>query len=124
MQAVEPEPFVSIFAVIQEKYSHKLRLLSQVHYLGHVDTNEDSAIDNLFNHVDDMLLEGKLTECDKYINELDLNNMSVAMIVGVLTIVSSARQKLTGYKELVRRAEVALAVLAPKRVEGLLIGLR
>lgn len=86
------------------------------------DTEEQ--IDFLFDHVDDLYLEGKFEEADQFFRALNLLELDISLLVAVLSCSFCARDKLPYRPELVHKVEDRLRELAPDRLEGLMRGLR
>jgi len=79
----------------------------------------DSAIDMLFRRVDNQLLAGRFVCVDELLCLVDLERLSISLLLAVLTITAAGRPP-----AFYERAEQRLQQLAPDRVEALLKGLR
>jgi hypothetical protein len=83
----------------------------------------DSAIDLLFRQVDDALFAGDADktwpDLDEWSREVDPEGLSIALIVGVLSITFPVRGE-EWRKAWFDRAKTTLEVLAPERAERLL----
>ena len=84
----------------------------------------DSAIDVLFDHVDDLLLEGDFSTCNELLIAVDLKRLDTNLLIAILSITLSASEKLPNRTLLVSRVEKRLAELAPERLHSLMDGLR
>lgn len=85
---------------------------------------EDAALDLLFNTFDDLYETGGFAECDAHLRALDLDRLGVCLVVGVLSITLTPREKLAGRDDFLQRSEEYLQRVAPDRVDRLLKGLR
>ena len=83
----------------------------------------DTALDVLFDHIDDMLCNGEFQKCDDGIQQIDLERLDTNLLVGVLSITLAAREKLTRRAQVVQAIRKRLEILAPGRVEPLTEGL-
>lgn len=88
------------------------------------DNDDDRAMDILFDHVDDMFLEGKFIECDSILQSIDLDRLSSTMLVGVMSIMHAARDKLPSHKNILSKIESRLKILCPDRIDALMNGFR
>lgn len=84
----------------------------------------DAALDLLFKTFDDLYDEGGFAECDAHIQAMDLDKLGVCLVVGVLSITLTPREKLASREEFLQRAESYLQRVVPDRLDGLLKGLR
>lgn len=82
--------------------------------------DQNLAIDVLFYEVDDMSNQ----ECDKILLRVDLDQLDVALMIGLLSITLVRKAELYNRVEVFRQVEERLMKdLAPERVVGLLRGL-
>ena len=85
------------------------------------ENRNDAALDILFDHIDDMFLAGKFKECDKVLPTIDLERLNTSLLVGLMMITFAAKDKLTYREQMLINIEDRLKVLAPDRVEKLMI---
>jgi hypothetical protein len=85
----------------------------------------NDALDILFDHVDDMLLDGEFEQVNALIEQLDFEalGMGIDLVIGVLSITLAAAPLLPARAALYDRAVCRLEVLSPGRVDRLLSGL-
>lgn len=85
---------------------------------------QDAELDELYDKVDDLLDEGKFSELDTLISELDISKFGTFIMLGWLTLTLVAKDHLPSRAGLVRRCEARLQELGVDRVEELLQRLR
>jgi hypothetical protein len=82
------------------------------------------AIDILFEHMDDLFLEGRFQEADKILSLVDVEKLDENLMVGFLTITSAAKDHLNNRDALYRQIEDRLGQkLTPGELNSLLQGL-
>ena len=86
--------------------------------------NIDDAIDLLFDHIDEMFLEGRFEECNDLLPKIDLEKMDTYLLVGLLSITFAAKNKLSYHPEFESKIEERLKVLAPDRAHRLIRGFK
>lgn len=84
----------------------------------------EEAIDLLYDNVDDMLLEGKMQECDDILQQIDIRRLDSYLMIGLLSITLSASEHLPHRKVLVEEIENYLRATEPERADALMKGLR
>lgn len=84
----------------------------------------DDAIDILFDHIDDLLIEGRFSECEDVLMMIDPKRLDTNLLVAALSITKAAADRLPSRVRFVQRVEHRLTELAPERLEALLGGLR
>lgn len=84
----------------------------------------EDAIDLLYDNVDDLLLAGKMQECDAVLRTLDLSRLESHLMVGLLSITLVASDHLPHRKTLVVAIEEHFMATEPENVEALMGGLR
>lgn len=79
------------------------------------------SIDVLFWNIDSLCLDGKFSEVDDFINELDVTKLDSNLLFGCLAIIRPAHQnkELQNYQDLFDRVTKQLYVLVPDRAENL-----
>lgn len=85
---------------------------------------DDLAIDVLFNLVDDLLWAKKFDEVNDLIQQVEIDRLSNNLLVGLLSITSTVKDKLSERAFLVDRIETRFKATDSDRVEGLIRGLR
>jgi hypothetical protein len=88
------------------------------------DSDIDTAIDILFEHVDDLLCAGEFAKVDDIIRQADVTRMDTFLLVAVLSCTCCAKDILKEYPGLVERVEQRLLEIAPDRLELLMEGFR
>jgi hypothetical protein len=83
----------------------------------------DAALDLIYDRADEMLLAGELEALDALIEGLDVEQLSVDVLLGVLTITLPAKDKLTTRKEFFESVQRSLTDRGEYK-EGLLTGLK
>jgi len=86
--------------------------------------NEDAAIDVIFDKIDQMLTDGKFTEVDDILREIDVEKMKMVYLIGFLTITYAAHSKLVERDIFFERVSGHLEKTEPERREAVLVGLR
>lgn len=86
--------------------------------------NLEGAIDLLFDRIDDLLLAGRMQECDKILRAVELGRLESNLLVGLLTATLPAAHSLPYRATLVVEIEAIFLKSFPERVNGLLSGLR
>lgn len=84
----------------------------------------EDAIDLLYDNVDEMLLAGKMSECDAILRTIDIHRLEGHLMVGVLSITLAAREHLPHRTVLVAEIEEHFRLTDPDNVEALMSGLR
>jgi len=84
----------------------------------------DDALDVLYDAIDDLFDGGHFAHLDAAIREIDVNRLSSALLVGLLSITLAARDHLVEREGLVRAVERRLQEIYPGNVADLLKGLR
>lgn len=87
------------------------------------DEKSDDALDLLFEKVDDLLVEGRMEQCDRLLKKIDEKRLDTSLLVGVLSITLPAKTSLKERPSFFERAKTRLQELAPGRSERLLSGL-
>jgi hypothetical protein len=82
----------------------------------------DTALDLVFDRFDEMLLAGDFNRVDQILAESRPENLSVDLLVGVLTVTLAAKNQLNSRFEFCERVKLALQNRGEVQ-EGLLIGL-
>jgi len=85
---------------------------------------KDAALDVVFKHIDDLILEKKFDTCDAVLDATDVGRLGTDLLVGFLTITNAARRRLNRREAFTARVTRRLHEWAPDRVERLLSGLR
>ena len=83
----------------------------------------DTAIDLVFENIDEMLLEGHFDACNELLLAVDVKRLDTNLLVALLSVTRDAKAALSHRDEFVRRVKHRLESLAPKRRESLLAGL-
>lgn len=83
----------------------------------------DEALDLIFSTIDDMHIDGKFAEVDKILQIIDVERFSITILLGFLTITSSARKHLKERAGLCRRVRAELTKRNTENIEELLNGL-
>lgn len=68
----------------------------------------DSALDVIYNHVDDMLLAGKFLDIDARLASTDCDKYSVDLLLALLTITYAAKSRLPHRSDFFARAEKSI----------------
>lgn len=68
----------------------------------------DAAIDILFDRIDTLFCEGDFEACDRLLKSVDLNRLSVDVLVAILSITLAARGNLVERASLCRRAHARI----------------
>jgi hypothetical protein len=84
----------------------------------------DDSLDVLYEHADDLMLEGRFSELDGVVGQVDVEGMSLDLMIGFLTITNLAKEHLPSRATLVTAIETRIREIAPEREESLLRGLR
>lgn len=84
----------------------------------------ERAVDLLFERVDDLLLEGRMNECDAILRTIDIDQLDSNLMVSLLSITLPAASELPYRPTLVARVESSFMKTDPERTAGLLRGLR
>ncbi len=84
----------------------------------------EDAIDLLYDNVGELLLAGKMSECDAILRTIDIHRLEGNLMVGILSITLAAREHLPHRKTLVAEIEEHFRLTDPKNVEALMSGLR
>jgi len=95
-----------------------VELIERLH--GKMNLNEmDRRLDELFEYVDDLFLDGSWGECNEFLAALDPEKLELSLLIGVLSITNDMKGKIEGrgkFIEEVKRRD-------PLRRERLLEGL-
>ena len=67
-----------------------------------------NKIDQLFDYIDDLLLDGKFKECDNFISSLTIENLSTEEVLVILTATIAAKNKLLKRQQFYKIAEKKL----------------
>ncbi|MEQ1571872.1 MAG: hypothetical protein ABMA64_39965 [Myxococcota bacterium] len=86
-------------------------------------SDPDSAIDVLFEQVDDLLSAGEFNRCDALLKTIDPKRLDSNLLVAALSITKRAADRLPERQAFVRRVTARLMEVAPDRLERLLSGL-
>jgi hypothetical protein len=78
------------------------------------DGNTDSALDVIFDTVDDLLEGMKDTECDALLNAVDVARLDVATMLGFLSTTAHAREALKARASYVSRVRLQLRSTLPE----------
>jgi hypothetical protein len=68
----------------------------------------DQALDEVFERIDGLLSASRFEECDRLLDQVDVNRLNSHLLVGFLTITAAARHKLTARERLYTRVAQAL----------------
>lgn len=85
---------------------------------------DDKAIDLLFYTVDYYMRNGQFDLLDKLIQEIDLDKLSLSLMIGVLTITLPAKKQLLSREAIYDKIKEKIIQLDPERVDRLLVGLK
>jgi hypothetical protein len=85
---------------------------------------EETAGDILLERIDDFFLNGNFTEVDNLINIIDINKLSIRMMVGLLSFTLAGKEELNNREKMVNDIEKRIILLDPNRADGLMKGLR
>ncbi len=86
------------------------------------DDEIEQATDLLFERLDDLLLDGRLEECDHVLRRLEVRRLDSNLMIGVLSVTSGAVDELPYRAELLVKIRAALTEIMPGRVDRLLRG--
>lgn len=86
--------------------------------------DRESAVDLLFERVDELLADDRMPECDALLQQIDVTKLDSHLMVSSLSITWLAREHLPSRASLVARIEAQLIESEPTRVEKLLARLR
>jgi hypothetical protein len=84
----------------------------------------DAGLDFAFDTIDDLLLDGRFTECNQLIANVDVTRFDPAILVGFLTITAAARDILDARPALVDAVRRRLAErTSPEELSSVMRGL-
>ena len=72
------------------------------------------ALRILFRNVDAIFTAGEFELCDEFLKIVDLERLSLTLLVGLLSITFAAREKLNHREDLVKRVGARLQKLLPE----------
>lgn len=90
----------------------------QLHRLGRI----DSALDLIYDNIDEMLLASKFEQVDQLLKTVDTNAYPVDILLALLTITLAAKHRLPHRSDLFSRIKATLIARGEMR-DGLLVGL-
>lgn len=86
--------------------------------------NLDRALDDLYDHIDEALTQGRFTDVDQELGAVDVAALAPAILIGWLSITGPARDHLPGRATFAQAVRVRLAsTMPPDELEGCLRGL-
>lgn len=85
--------------------------------------NRREKLDEIFNRVDDLLLDGKFDEVDKELRGLNPDTLDTTSSLGYLTITFAAKRRLKARAAFLSAVRQKLTAERPSEVEALLSGL-
>ncbi len=101
---------------------HK-QVLTELYRLGKLGKT-DAALDLLYDTLDDLLLDHRYAECEKYLRDIDPEELPNAVLVGLLTITFAARNFLRERSSAYGRIAKKLSqTMSPDQVAATLRGL-
>lgn len=81
----------------------------------------DRGLDMILSEFDDAFHAGRFAEADGWVAEINMESLSAALIVGVLTVTWHAREHLPSRPKMVEAARERLTILVgPDRTERLM----
>ncbi len=83
----------------------------------------DKALDVMYDAVDEQLLDGNIDLVDKWMMEIDLNRINIALMLGILTITKPFKEKLSARKDFYLKVRDKIIETDAERCDKLLIGL-
>lgn len=83
-----------------------------------------AAISALFSAVDKAFSDGRFEEIDALLPQIDLEKLDSTLLVGVLSITLSAKDKLTNRPALFDAVAARIWKLRPEAYQNLLVGLK
>lgn len=121
----EDDEQIPAFHVAQTAVSRARRTpwLEDLYKLSHCGADDEGA-DLIFDTIDDLLQERRFSQCDEALQAVDVERLTIALMVALLSITVSAKEVLRERANLADRIERRLRLVAPERLEGLLKGLR
>jgi len=87
-------------------------------------SNNEGAVDVIFDQLDQLLLDGDFLKCDEVLREIDVNLLNAHTIIAILSVTLRASKKLENRVDFVSRARQRLEEITPNRVDVLLLGLK
>ena len=91
---------------------------------GLVQANKEAeAIDVIYNQIDDLLVAGKLAECNEVLANVDVGRLDITTTLAVLSITPATMAELTNRQRFATMAARKVRAEAPDRAEALLAGL-
>jgi hypothetical protein len=88
-----------------------------------LDKTTDAEIDALYDKVDDMLRAGLFDDVDRLLASIDVERLTITMMLAHATITFAANDRLREYFPYVARVRVRLMQVDPERTDDLLRGL-
>lgn len=99
------------------------QVLTELYRLGKLGKT-DAALDLLYDTIDDLLLDHQYAECEKYLREMDPEELPNTVLVGLLTITFAARnflrERSNAYGRIARKLS---QTMSPEQVAATLRGL-
>ncbi len=105
VQAPSPEQEISYAIALERSGKHR------------------KALDKLYRALDKLLQGDRLADCDRVLQEVNVEAMNTHLLVGLLTITALDAGRLPSRTDLFSRVRARLVELAPDRYERLLAGL-
>lgn len=85
--------------------------------------DDEDAADLLLEKIDDLLIDHKIDECNNILEIIDLNKLSVNLIIVLLSSVRMAREVLPSYQNILEKIREHLGKMeTEERLVGLLTG--
>lgn len=84
--------------------------------------DKERKIDLLFDHVDNLLLDGKFDRVSSILDAADPRQMTTTLMVGYLSITNFASPVLSAREDFIRRVGEELDRICPERKHALLDG--
>ena len=80
----------------------------------------DEATDVLFKYVDDLLSTQKFSQCDEFLQAIDLDRLDSNLILALLSLTRAAEKDLPYRPKLLTKARARLVELDPHRADRIL----
>ena len=81
------------------------------------------GLDRLYRAIDGLIQSGAISECDRLLREIAVEDMNTHLLVGLLTITAPDAARLPSRSSLYARVRERLDELVPDRSQRLLAGL-
>ena len=88
-----------------------------------LELEEEQAVDMLFDHIDELLLEELYEACNMFLTQIDPQQLGANLNVSLLAITLGARAHLPYRDELVSQVRTLFEAQEPQRADSLLRGL-